>query len=149
MPDTPSAHARSFLMHRAALLDLLAQIPEEQGEFSAWDGGMSFRALADHLSGSSARLGALVAGTPPQPVPPSASLADALARLQQTTDSTRALLDGLTDDELGRTVEAFGGRKMPVRALVEFLIQHEAHHKGQIWLMARMIGVQPPMFVKF
>ena len=54
----------------------------------------------------------------------------------------------LTDEHLSSIVEAFGGRKMPASALADFMIAHEAHHKGQVWVMARMTGVQPPMFVK-
>jgi uncharacterized damage-inducible protein DinB len=45
-------------------------------------------------------------------------------------------------------VPAFGGREMPVTALLDMIITHEAHHKGQVWVMARMIGVKPPRFVK-
>lgn len=37
---------------------------------------------------------------------------------------------------------------MPLYGLIDFMVQHEAHHKGQIWLMARMIGLEPAMFVK-
>ncbi|MFD1732035.1 DinB family protein [Deinococcus malanensis] len=28
------------------------------------------------------------------------------------------------------------------------MVSHEAHHKGQVWMMARMIGIKPPMYVK-
>ncbi len=37
---------------------------------------------------------------------------------------------------------------MPVGVLLEMLNTHEAHHKGQVWMMARMIGVQPPRYIK-
>lgn len=134
-------YVRNFLMHREALQDLLAQIPEAQGSFAAWDGGMSFIGLTDHLSGSSSRLFSMMRGEQPQPASPSASLAD-------TTDATMQALRGLSDEDLRREVPAFGGRPMPVRALVDFIIQHEAHHKGQVWMMARMIGITPGRFVK-
>ncbi|MBI0446781.1 MULTISPECIES: hypothetical protein [Deinococcus] len=39
MPIPPSEiYARNFLMHRGALQDLYAELPEEQAHFSAWDG---------------------------------------------------------------------------------------------------------------
>ncbi|ADV68626.1 DinB family protein [Deinococcus maricopensis] len=141
-------YVRNFLMHRQALQDLLAQIPDNQGSFAAWDGGMSFIGLADHLSGSSARLFSMMRGQPPQPAPTSATLAEARQHLERTTDATVQALRGMTDEDLRRVIPAFGGREMPVRALVDFIIQHEAHHKGQVWMMARMIGLKPGMFVK-
>jgi len=141
-------YARSFMMHRAALLHLLDQIPSEQAGFRAWEDGMSFHALADHLAGSSERLGALVGGAAPGPVQASPDFDSARERLRTGAARTQDLLSSLTPEQLARPIQAFGGREMPVSALADFVIQHEAHHKGQVWLMARMIGVQPPMFVR-
>jgi uncharacterized damage-inducible protein DinB len=136
------------MMHRGALLDLLETVPNDKGDFAAWEGGLSFHKLADHLSGSTNRMPAMLAGETPAKVEPSADFAAAKERLKASAESARALMAGLSDAQLSSIIEAFGGNKMPVSVLVEFLISHEAHHKGQAWMMARMIGVQPPMFVK-
>jgi uncharacterized damage-inducible protein DinB len=141
-------YAHTFMMHRGALLDLLEMIPADKGDFAAWDGGMSFHKLCDHLSGSTNRMPAMIAGEAPAKVEPSADFAAAKARLNASAESARALMAGLSDAQTSSIIEAFGGRKMPVSVLIEFLISHEAHHKGQAWMMARMIGVQPPMFVR-
>ncbi|WP_027483344.1 DinB family protein [Deinococcus pimensis] len=148
MPYSGQEYARSFVMHRAALVDLLDQVPEDRGEFSAWEGGMTFRALADHLAGASDRFARMMAGETPSPVEPSADLAEARERLRAGLESTRTFLAGLSDEQLARRVQAFGGREMPAYTLADFLVQHEAHHKGQVWMMARMIGLKPPMFVR-
>jgi uncharacterized damage-inducible protein DinB len=141
-------HARAFQSHRAALIDLYTQLPEEQAEFAAWDGGQSFLKLADHLSGSVNRVPAMLAGRQPDaPAAPSATLAEARARLQDTQDRFVAAASALSDDDLQRRIPAFG-RELPVWMLLDFMVQHEAHHKGQVWMMARMVGVTPPMFVK-
>jgi uncharacterized damage-inducible protein DinB len=147
MSNTGTAYAQSFLMHRNALTNLLENIPADQGEFKAWDGGMSFRALTDHLRGSSERANAMLRGQKPEKPEPSADLSTAIERLRETTSSLSGLLDSLSDETLARVIPAFGGREMPVSSLVDFIIAHEAHHKGQIWMMARMIGIEPPMFV--
>lgn len=144
-------HARTFRMHREALMDLYARLPEEHGPFRAWEGGMSLIGQADHLAASSTMLLGMIAGQAPgRPAPGagSASVAEVQERLRQTTDQVAAALSALTPDDLARRVPAFGGREMPVAALIDSLIGHEAHHKGQVWVMARMVGVQPPMFVK-
>ncbi|MFC4427829.1 DinB family protein [Deinococcus navajonensis] len=149
MPISPSEiYARNFLMHRGALMDLYAQLPEDQGGFSAWDGGMSFIGLADHLAGSSERFLAMIAGQTPAAVQSSATLDEARQRLAATADTAAAGMRALGGEDLGRRVTAFGGREMPVAALLDALVGHEAHHKGQVWMMARMIGIKPPMFVR-
>jgi uncharacterized damage-inducible protein DinB len=141
-------YAHTFMMHRGALLDLLEMIPDDKGHFAAWEGGMSFQKMCDHLSGSTNRMPAMIAGETPAKAEPSVDFAAAKARLSASAESARALLAGLSDEQISSMIEAFGGRKMPVSVMVEFLISHEAHHKGQVWMMARMIGVQPPMFVR-
>ncbi|MDB5045386.1 MAG: damage-inducible protein DinB [Deinococcus sp.] len=130
-------------------MELYAELPDDQAHFAAWEGGMSFTGLADHLSGSSERFLAMVQGQAPGGLPaPSADLPAARARLQQTTDAAMSAISALSNEDLSRRVTAFGGREMPISALLDMVVTHEAHHKGQVWLMARMIGVKPPMFVK-
>ena len=142
-------YVRQFQSHRGALLDLYAQLPDEQGGFAAWDGGMSFIRLADHLSGSATRFVSMIQGQTPAPAPePSASLGEARERLSASHDAAVGGMSTLSDEDLERRIPAFGGREMPVRMLLDMIVSHEAHHKGQIWMMARMVGVTPPMFVR-
>ncbi len=140
--------ARSFTMHRAALIELLEKIPAEHSDFKAWEGGMSFTRLADHLSGSSIRMGKMMQGVKPDPIEPSTDFVAALERLKTTLAATQMMLEGMTPEALQKVVPAFGGREMPIASMVDFMIQHEAHHKGQVWMMARMVGVEPQMFIK-
>lgn len=148
-PSRSAVLARALHGHRAALMDLYAELPDDQAQFAAWEGGMSFVALADHLSGSSERMLAMVQGEAPGALPaPSADLPAARARLQHTTEAAMSAIAALSNEDLSRRITAFGGREMPISTLVDMLITHEAHHKGQVWLMARMIGIKPPMFVK-
>lgn len=148
-PSRSASFARALHGHRAALMDLYAALPDDQAQFAAWEGGMSFVGLADHLAGSSERFLAMVQGQVPGALPaPSADLPAARLRLQQTTDTALEAISALSDDDLRRRVTAFGGRELPISALLDMVVAHEAHHKGQVWLMARMIGVKPPMFVK-
>ncbi|MEY4530237.1 MAG: hypothetical protein RLZZ156_958 [Deinococcota bacterium] len=135
-------------MHRAALIELLEKVPTEQADFKAWENGMSFTKIADHLSGSSIRMGKMMQGVKPDPIEPSADFVSSIERLKTTLTDTQAMLGAMSDEAFQVVVPAFGGREMPVSALVDFMIQHEAHHKGQVWLMARMVGIEPHMFIK-
>jgi uncharacterized damage-inducible protein DinB len=147
MPYTGTEYARAFAMHRTPLIGLLEKLPEDKASFSAWDGGMSFQRLSDHLSASMERLGMMMSGQTPTKPEPSADWHAALERLRASTEATRAHFAALTPDQLAATVTGFGGREMPVYALVDGAIQHLAHHKGQLWMMARMNGLEPPMFM--
>lgn len=142
-------YAAAFQMHRAALQDLYAALPDDRGDFKAWEGGMSFVGLADHLSASSARLPAMLRGEKPAlAAAGSADLAEARQRLADNAEQTVQMLAGMGDEDFNRCILAFGGREMPIGALMDFIVNHEAHHKGQAWLMARMLDIQPPFFVK-
>ena len=147
MTTPGSAYARSFLMHRNALMSVLERIPADQAGFKAWEDGMSFMRLTDHLSGSIMRMNAMLQGQTPAKIEPSADWAAALERMKLSTADAAALLEGLDEETLNRVIPIFG-TQMPIAGMVDFLIAHETHHKGQIWMMARMIGLEPPMFVK-
>jgi uncharacterized damage-inducible protein DinB len=144
----PQVYAGNFTMHRAALIEFLEKVPAEKADFAAWEGGMSFAKIADHLSGSSHRMKHMVRGETPEKLEPSANLSAAVERLKTTHADMVASLGAMPPEMLGQKITAFGGREMPIAALLDFMVQHEAHHKGQVWMMARMIGLEPGMFVK-
>ena len=147
MTVSGAAYARSFLIHRNALVSVLERIPADQAGFKAWENGMSFMQLTDHLSGSIMRLNAMLQGQAPAKVEPSGDWSAALERMKASTSNASALLENLSEETLSRVIPIFG-TQMPISGMIEFLIAHETHHKGQIWMMSRMIGLEPPMFVK-
>lgn len=149
MPYSSQEYAQAFQFHRAPLLELLGQIPEDKGTFAAWEGGKNFIELADHLKNTRTSIAAYIAGEKPVRGEPSADLASARDALETAGTNLAEIISKLSDEQLGTMVDAFGGMKMPVYKLLDFAREHEAHHKGQVWTMARMVGVQPPMFVKF
>ena len=142
-------YVQRFMMHRGALLDLLEKIPESQGEFKAWENGMSFISLTDHLTGSGINLTNIMTGKERVKLEPSISLSAATNRLKDATWQIEQTISGLSPEQLSQKVTAFGGREMPVFTILDFMREHEAHHKGQIWMMARMIGIEPPNLVKW
>lgn len=147
MAYPPESYLRSFMMHRNALLGLLDKIPEDQAGFQAWDDGMSFKALTDHLASSSGYVSDTIEGGAPNVLEPSENLAAAKARLHEKTGTLKQTLSGLDETKLNTMVEVLGGQNMPLYAFIDFMREHEAHHKGQLWAMARMIGVAPGSFV--
>lgn len=148
MPYSAQEYIQRFMMHRGALTDLLEKLPEDKGDFKPWEGGMSFIALTDHLSSAGINLVNMAIGKERVKLEPSTSLPAAVSRLKETTLQVQQVLSSITPEQLAQKTSAFRGMEMPVYALVDFMREHEIHHKGQLWSMARMIGVEPPMLVK-
>jgi uncharacterized damage-inducible protein DinB len=132
----------AFRSIRAPLQELIAKIPEEKGGFSAWSGGMTITQLVDHLINSGNRMVGRQAEAAQ-----SKSLGEARAALDRNTEEVSELLASLSQAQLQETVEALG-RKLTRGQLLGMQRVHESHHKGQLWMMARMVGVEPPFFFK-
>jgi uncharacterized damage-inducible protein DinB len=149
MANSAQEYVQRFMMHRGALVDLLEIVPENQGEFKAWENGMSFIALVDHLSSSGTNLVNLAQGKERVKLEPSPSLPAATTRLKDSTAQIQTVINQMTPEQLAQKTTAFRGMEMPVYALIDFMREHEVHHKGQLWMMARMIGIEPPSLIKF
>jgi uncharacterized damage-inducible protein DinB len=149
MPYSAKEYTQAFQFHRAPLLELLAQIPADKSSFAAWDGGKNFLELTNHITATNVRLIAMMAGEKPVSPAPASDFDAARAALEVAGTNFTDVVSQLSSEQLETVVEAFGGMKLPIYKLLDFAREHEAHHKGQLWTMARMVGVQPPMFVKF
>lgn len=72
-------------------------------------------------------------------------------RIRDTFDDvrsyTRARIEPLTRADLDATREIPGTPgKWTVRSWLWFILEHELHHKGQIWLYLRQLGITPPFY---
>ncbi len=57
------------------------------------------------------------------------------------------LLAGLSDQDLKRRCITPGGASIPVWKWLRAMVEHEAHHRGQIYLMLGMLGITtPPLY---
>jgi uncharacterized damage-inducible protein DinB len=85
-----------------------------------------------------------------------ANMAQAEAKLQTKSDILKALhdngeefatfLEGLPEDVLAETVSFPPQANMPPKTRFEMLLspkEHEMHHRGQLMLMERMVGIVP------
>ena len=144
MPNTGAEYAARFLMHRGNLIDLLESIAADKASFTPWEGAMDFGKLADHMSSSGGFFTVLIQGGERVRPEPSASYEAALERLKTSTHNTVEMLKGLTPEQLSASVTAMGGRTFLVGSLIDYMIEHEAHHKGQVFTMVRMIGQETP-----
>jgi uncharacterized damage-inducible protein DinB len=97
-----------------------------------------------HAAEVEARRAGAVADAPPPPPPappPDASLERLLEHLDAVRKRTAALLRPLVERDLDtlRTVPGVEG-KTTVRRMLAELLEHQAHHRGQLGLLARLVA---------
>ncbi|WP_206832354.1 DinB family protein [Alicyclobacillus fructus] len=139
--------------HRDVLAPLVASVPEDKLDFKPWDGAMSFRDLVWHILAVSATFAAAAkAGRlTERPEQPDLSTKQALLDAISTfTEKTHADIASISDEQFESIVEtkAVFGADLPAKALLASLIDHEIHHKGQLFVYARLMGAETlPFFI--
>jgi uncharacterized damage-inducible protein DinB len=71
-----------------------------------------------------------------------------IAALREEGDRFAAWLEGLSNDFLGESVSFLPGMTPPSKTRFEMILgvkEHEMHHRAQLMLMERMIGIVPHM----
>jgi uncharacterized damage-inducible protein DinB len=72
-------------------------------------------------------------------------LADALTAVKSTWQLTAALLERLQDDHLDIVIELPEEKwKADVRYLLHVMVEHQIHHRGQLIVYFRTLGLAPP-----
>jgi uncharacterized damage-inducible protein DinB len=142
-----------WLTHRTVLEKLLETVPDEHLGFKPWPGAMALGEMAQHVA-RSADMFVNMAKTGqgrismPETVP-FASTAELLDFVRRMTEKTKAVYETITDEELRIHFDHphpnFNG---PREKILVVSNDHEIHHKGQLFVYARMIGVEKlPFFI--
>lgn len=131
---------------------LLPLIPPEDLHWSPREGWYSFATLARHLADTERGLWAeTIAGRParyPGHAPkPDDTLATVIEHVDQQHAESRAIFAALTPESLTHPVTTPAGATMTAWKWLRAFAEHEAHHRGQLYLMLAMRGVAtPPIF---
>jgi uncharacterized damage-inducible protein DinB len=78
--------------------------------------------------------------------------AEVIALLKETGESWAKYLDGLSEEFLSQTVTMPPGSTPATKSRFEMLLsvkEHEMHHRGQIMLIQRIIGIVPHLTRQF
>ncbi len=139
---------KRWKMHRNALISLAEKLPESGASWRPWDKGMSTLELLHHLSWTPDFFLAAIEGRDMNIPPVPATIADARQLLLDLTKEHEAKIAGFSEDDLKKeaTIKAFNITE-PVVEILHRLIGHEAHHKGQLLVYARVLNVEPPFYV--
>ena len=73
-----------------------------------------------------------------------ASKAELLDAFDKRTTTARAALAGTSDDHLAQTIHVTPAIKKPRAAALQWFLNHMIHHRGQLSVYLRMLGVPVP-----
>lgn len=144
----PEEFLTNLMMHREPLHDMLDKVPEGKEATKAFDDGMSISKTAFHILMSAERTASMLTQAAPEKPDPDMSFTEIKTRLRANTEVLQAALPKLSEEQLNSKISAFGG-EMPTYKLLEIFRDHEVHHKGQLWTLARMADIDPGSLMKF
>jgi uncharacterized damage-inducible protein DinB len=127
-------------------------IPADRLEWSYRPGAFSLGDLVRHLAAIERYMYAeTVAGRPSRYPGCGRELADGydavVAYFDRLDAESRAIIGGLSNADLMRKCRTPAGSEITTWKWLRAMCEHEVHHRGQIYLMLGMLGVQtPPLF---
>jgi uncharacterized damage-inducible protein DinB len=127
-------------------------IPPERIEWSYRAGAFTLGDLVRHLATIERFMYAeTVAGRPSRYPGCGRELADGyeavLAYFDRLDDEAKAIIGSLTDADLKRKCQTPAGVAITTWKWLRAMVEHEAHHRGQIYLMLSMLEVPtPPLY---
>jgi uncharacterized damage-inducible protein DinB len=137
---------------RARTDRVVERIPDARMEWRHAPGRFSFGDLVRHLAALERYMFAEnVVGRPSSYPGHGEALASGAETVRRYFADRRAesleIFRTLSDDDLARRCTTPAGASMPVWKWLRAMIEHEAHHRGQLYLMLGMVGVEaPPIF---
>lgn len=143
---------RYFDRVRERTLRVLACVPDHLMEWRPAEKSFSFGDLARHLGAVERWMFAENASRRPSRYPGhGAELAEgyggAMAYLGVMHEESMAIFSALSDEELEARCVTPGGTELTVWKWLRSMAEHEIHHRGQIYLMLRMLGIEtPPLY---
>jgi len=128
---------------------VVACIPPDRLEWTHRTGSFTFGDLVRHLATIERYMYAeTVAGRPSRYQGCGRELADAydvvVAYFERLDQESRAIIGGLSDADLQRKIQTPAGVAITSWKWLRAMAEHEAHHRGQIYLMLGMLDVPTP-----
>jgi uncharacterized damage-inducible protein DinB len=130
---------------------LLAALPADAYDYRPDPDGRSLGEMAWHLAeaegfGSfSIERGGFSRDARPEGLERPKTTAELAPAFERVHNDAVARVEKLTPDDLERSITFFTGQPITVRnVLWDFMLFHGLHHRGQLTLMCRLAGGQPP-----
>lgn len=135
---------------RKGLYDALDNLSDEQLLYSPHEGLRSVGEIACHIAGGAEDwFDYFLKGDWP-PIERGHELADCgtvqalRALLEQRFARAQAWLATLTDEDLDRQADLPWGARCTMGYAIWHILEHEIHHRGEIYLMLGLLGIEAP-----
>lgn len=143
--------ATGWLQHRMVLHDLLELVDDEHMNFKPWDNAFSISELSIHMATSTDMfVKAIKKGAFAKPATENEykTMDDVRNIVKSYTEETQKDVRAMFDFQLKTNIE-FNHIKAPGTYWLSNAIDHEIHHKGQLFTYVRLIGVKEvPHFMR-
>ncbi len=128
---------------------VVACVPPDRLEWSPAEGAFSFGDVIRHLAATERYMFAEnVQGRQSRYPGHGKDLADGydavLAFWRRMHLEAVTIFAGLSAERLAGRCITPGGADMPVWKWLRAMVEHEVHHRGQLYLMLRLLGIAPP-----
>src|SRR5262249_27891273 len=149
-----SAHLDSYIKTWNRVHDqtkrIMAAAPNDKYDWKPCESAMSLGDLVNHPWISEGRLieAALTGSFPKEWPSPLKDTASALAAFDKAHEEAVAKVRGLTPEQLAEKVAPFSPERPLTRmAVLKVNLEHEIHHRGQLYTYLRIPGCEiPPLF---
>lgn len=140
-----------WLQHRNILEELLELIDDEHIDFKPWEDAMSLGDLALHVAGWNDVFVSMVKteefASPD--IPECKTMKEVRRAVKDFTEKTKATYELFTDADLEtENYSSHPKLKGLKKRYLTAMYDHEVHHKGQLFLYARMTGVKEVPFFR-
>ncbi len=131
---------------------VIAAIPPEHIEWTYAEGRFTLGDLVRHLAAIERYMFVEnVSGRPSTYPGHGRDLAEGydavVAYMKSRHEESLELLAKLTPDDLARRCQTPGGASLPAWKWLRSMVEHEIHHRGQIYIYLGMLGVKtPPLY---
>lgn len=145
---TPAQFLEHWQAHRRLTRRMIDAFPEDK-LFAFSIGGMRpFSALAMECVQMAVPTlqGVITRVWPESPSEPAKSKADLLRLWDAATAEINRLWPTIPPGRFQEVDTAFGQWKMPIHALLLYIVDNEIHHRGQGYVYLRSLGIEPPPF---
>jgi uncharacterized damage-inducible protein DinB len=147
--QTRDWYLRYWPLVREGLFQALDQLTDEQLSFTPREGLWPLGQIACHIAeAEEGWFRHIVTGElndwPKYRPEDHASVTAVKALLEEVHGRTIAYLDALDEAGLDRVIEASWGGKFSLRWIVWHVLEHEVHHRGEIFLLLGLLGMEAP-----
>lgn len=144
------AFLQSFLSHRKVTEALVEKIEKDNYTFKPAETSMSAQTLVLHMLTSFYQFACSAAKVPPVDPYADEEEVDLIKLAKVYTEETIKVIQSMADEDFKEEIDltAVIGAKLPAEQVLQMALEHEIHHKGNLFVYVRMMGhTELPLFV--